>query len=239
MSPALLLADRTNRTGDRTLGTLRLTLEALAYEAGMGRGILIADCRSEALPRHVTHAIRNAAVPAVIAPSTYAMGEEIADDLDGLSLPTWCGQRGTECGAGDSNAEIQIAVPEQLYLVERRIRAKTYAPGLAFVVDAEGYLDRAAPEWYQLSRRGESVCRFKAACQAAGGRLPLVVWTTQPAMSFRFSTLSRIYGVDAWLCLDGQTLRTACTGSATPLGPGSALQVGYSEQEDTALVATA
>ncbi len=59
-------------------------------------------------------------------------------------------------------------------------------------------------------------------------------------MSFAFSLLRRVYGVDGWLCLDGQTLRTACTGMAEAVNSDiESLAIADSEHEDMVLAASA
>jgi len=212
MTQPILVVERITRVGNRPLGDFVATDDVVAKEAGIGRGLLIGDCLEDRLTGHVCYAVRNA-LPSksVIVPFSYALSEEIAETLQmGHDLAVWQATRNSRKGKGNATASIQIAIPEKLFLVDKRVRDEAYRPSFIHVVDPPALLDRRNISITGALRyRASNVARHKAICEANGAIPYVLLWTTEGCGAFPQAHLCKVMGVDAWLYASGQTLRTA------------------------------
>lgn len=209
MKTTILLANRTNRRGDCVLGLCRLDTVAATSEASSARGVLIGNCERTSLVRHLTQAVRNTPGHVTIVPATYQIANHIAEELWDMGIESWQARCGCSVGLGRPGASVQIAIPEKLFLVGRRVRQGIHQPELIFVVDPDSYLDRRVTWKERQGCRGQNVRRFKATCWATGSRAAILLWTVKEPVSFSPEVLGSIYGLDAWMSLDGRSLRTA------------------------------
>ena len=212
MSQTILAVQRITRIGSNALEPFVLTAEVALKEAGIGRGLLISDCIESRLTCHISYAVRNA-LPfhSVLIPFSYELSEEIADKLAiNHRLDTWRSMRGKRRGRGCPSAPIQLAIPEKLFLIDRRVNEKICKPYFIHVIDPLGLLDRGTSLHNGgIQYRASSVGRHKAVCQANGLNPYLLFWTTKNSGCFIQSHLAGLMGVDAWFYADGRTLRTA------------------------------
>lgn len=212
MTQPILVVERITRIGNKLLGDFLVTDDVVAKEAGLGRGLLIGDCLKDRLTSHVCYAVRNA-LPSksVVVPFSYALSEEIGETLQMQhKLAVWQVIRNSRTGKGNASASIQIAIPEKLFLIDKRVQDEAYRPSFIHVVDPPALLDRRKVSITgDLRCRGTNVARHKAVCGANGVIPYVILWTTKGCGCFMSSHLCKVMGVDVWLYANGRTLRTA------------------------------
>lgn len=212
MSQTILAVQRITRIGSNELEPFVLTAEVALKEAGIGRGLLISDCIESRLTCHISYTVCNA-LPfhSVLVPFSYELSDEIGESLAAdHRLDIWRSMRGKRRGKGCPSAPIQLAIPEKLFLIDRRVNEKVCKPYFIHVIDPLGLLDRGTTSHNGgIQYRASNVGRHKAVCQANGLSPYLIFWTTKNSGCFAQSHLAGLMGVDAWFYADGRTLRTA------------------------------
>src|SRR5689334_18369171 len=219
MATPFLLAERVTREG-RRLGVKALTVDAVKDIADSGQGFIIGNCSADGLQRHIPHVCRNA-LPnrTLVACHSY----EFASNL--FERPSWNGAqrcallRENRGAAGVSKAPILVTVIEKLYSLRKLARDRQYLPSLLHLVDPHGISIRTADTGEFCGARAQAISRFRAACLAAGHQVAPMLWTTAPCGAFSRESLCELMGVEAFIYLDGSTLRSAsllkCEADAT------------------------
>ena len=217
MGEIFFSVERVPRIGEESLGSLTVTQRFAEEEAGLGRGLLIGSCRPDSLIRHVACAIWNSQpCSTVVVTNSYADAEAICDQLLERRVQCWQAVRNRRAGKGKTGASVQIAVPEKLYLLDRKVREAIIAPIILHVVDPPGLMSSVSLiQAGAVLYRGDNIARFKATCEPREIIPYVIVWTRQICPSFLPSRLSRFMGVDAWHYADGRTLRTAAFSEVT------------------------
>lgn len=208
----ILAAERTTRDGTKVLGDMIITEAVAAKDAQIGRGLLIGNCPEDRLISHLCCAVQNAlpSKAVVIAPS-YARGEEIAETLAAKhDVEVWQATSRGLRGKGNAAAPVQITVPEKLTIVDKRVLTEGYRSAYLHVIDLPVLRDiKGSSSTLIFSRRAHNVARHKAVCHANGIILYLTLWTTEACNWIPRSQLCNMLTVEAWLYVDGRTLRTA------------------------------
>ena len=224
MAQPILVVKRVTRIADKEVELFELTNETASKEAGIGRGLMIGNCVKNRLSSHVSFAVSNC-LPAqsVVVPFSYDLSSEIADRIsEDRGVDIWMATRNSRKGEGPLGATVQIAIPEKLFLIEKRIREGLWKAEFIHVVDPSGRLDATRVQSRnEVRSRGTNIARHKAVCEA-NGRSPYVIyWTCGNCGSFTHLHLCGLMGVDAWLYADGKTVRTAAFRGIVPGESGS------------------
>lgn len=220
MVQTILSVERTTRNGDRELGPLLVTTDHAIEEAGMGRALYVGMCPKNWLVTHLVHAIRNAQPSAcIVIPHSYALGDEVREQLTKWGILCWSARRGNAKGNGDPGSSVHICIPEKLYMLQTQLESGLH-PLIFHVVDPHGLMESPSLKYRgEFQARAQNVSQLKAFCEALGISPYVIVWTHQACDSRFQSDLCKLMGVDAWIYADGRTLRTASfapeTGSGT------------------------
>lgn len=214
MARTILVAKRITRNArEKDLGELFITDTIAVEESRKNRGLLIANCREGQLMARLCQALRNSLpLRSVVVPLSHIVVEDIAATLEiqyGLSI--WRTAHDTERGIGALASPIWVTIPENLTILARHVRSKVHCPDIIHVVN----LALPGVAIHRLSICGQSryraldVGHHKAACQANGLMPYVIVWTPEECRGVPQRYLCQALGVDAWLYVDGSTLRTA------------------------------
>jgi len=210
MARNVLIAQRVTRIGGARLETLTVSTDTAADEAGIGRGLYIGNCPDGRIVTQLCYAIRNALPSSsVVVPCSYELSEQIASKLEELRIDCWRAIRDSRDGVGDGGAPVQIAIPEKLFLLDARVR-KGHSPAFMHVVAPQGHVNSYSRELGGRRCRADNISRYKAVCEANGVSPYAIFWTAQPCACLSTSRLNRSMGVDAWIYVDGRTVRCAC-----------------------------
>lgn len=209
MSQPILVAERITRDG-KGLGSFTLTLDTARGLADGGQGVIVGNCPQDRMVRHIPHACRNA-LPActLVACHSYEFASDLNDEASwqGTPMSSWLFE--SRFTLKPPNSRVLLTVPEKLYQLRRTARQRAYLPDLLFLVDPNGItIRRSSCEEFQGSR-AQVVSKFRSACLAINHQTTPILWTSAPCGAFVHDRLCELMGVEAFLYLDGGTLRTA------------------------------
>lgn len=208
----LLAVRRITRSGSRTLENMIITTTTAQADAHAGRGLLLGSCRANRLISHVCFVVQNALpLRSVVVVCSSDIGEDIGNALEASHrVEVWHALFKGSKGEGPSRASVQVALPETLVQIDRKVRSRQYLPDFIHVIDLPGCANILSPSTARdFVRRGHTVARHKATCHARGACPYMVVWTTDTCDWVPRARLCNIMGVEGWLYADGRTLRSA------------------------------